>query len=82
MYGFWRLISFFICLSGFLIAGGILLFRGESFLMAVVRAIAAFAVLYIVQNMLGAILLAVVDTNAPVSISPANEADELQAQRN
>ena len=76
MQGFWRLISILICLSGFLIAGGVSLVRGESFFIAVVKAVLAFTALHVVENVLGGILVAVTGSSPGAVITPESRAEE------
>jgi len=56
MREFWRLISLLVCIVGFLLVGTVMLCRGESLLTAALTAIAAFAVLWIAQGFLRALL--------------------------
>lgn len=63
MRDFWRLISLFLGLGAFLITGIILLMEGESFHVAIVKAVLAFVSLFVVQNMLGEILVAAADSH-------------------
>ena len=60
MQDFWRLTTLLIAFAGFAITGGVLLSKGESLPMVIVKSVAAFAVLYIVQNYLGEALASVV----------------------
>jgi hypothetical protein len=60
MQDFWRLTNLLIALVGFVITGGVLLSKGESIPMVIVKSVLAFAVLYVVQNYLGEILSSVV----------------------
>jgi len=56
MKEFWRLVSLMVSLAGFLIVAGVLLLQGESLLSVVVKAVAAFAVLWVAQALLRALL--------------------------
>ncbi|MDO8683925.1 MAG: hypothetical protein Q7N50_10645, partial [Armatimonadota bacterium] len=57
MQDFWRLMSILVCLSGFAVTGGLLLYRGESLTLAIIKAIGAFVGLYVVFKTLGDILM-------------------------
>lgn len=61
MSGFWRFWNLIFSLIGFLVTGGILLYKGESFANTVVRAVISFIVLYAVQNLFGTILVSIAD---------------------
>jgi hypothetical protein len=56
MKGFWKLVSLLVSCAGFLVTCGLLLYRGETFLGAALRATIVFVLLGIVQNFLGSIL--------------------------
>jgi len=56
MREFWQLANLMISLAGFLIVAGVLLWGGESLLPAALRAAAAFAVLWVAQAVLRALL--------------------------
>ena len=60
MQDFWRLTSLLIALIGFIITGGWLLTKGELLPMVIVKSVLAFAVLYVAQNYIGAILSSVI----------------------
>jgi hypothetical protein len=63
MHDFWKLISLFLGLGAFMLTGVILLIQGESLQVAVIKAIVAFVALFVVQNLLGGILVAVTDSH-------------------
>lgn len=64
MQGFCRLTSVIIALTGFAITGGLLLSMGESLPFIIIKAVAVFAVLFVVQNFLGGMLISVTGTNS------------------
>jgi membrane protein implicated in regulation of membrane protease activity len=82
MQEFWQLVSLLVCLAGFLITGGFLLLRGDSLLVAVIRAVISFAVLYVVQKVLGAILTGVTGSGSPTQVKPPERSEEERAGRN
>ncbi len=67
MQGFWKLTTVVIALTGFLITGGLLLSKGEAVAEIIWKSIAVFAVLQIVGNFLGGILLSVVNSSQPTN---------------
>lgn len=77
MQGFWRLISIFISLIGFAIAGVVPLVKGDPFEIAVFKAICAFVVLYTLQSALGAVLFAAVNSEA--SPAQAHESEDVDS---
>lgn len=74
MQSFWRLLNIIISVIGFLIAGGLALFREDPFEIIVLKAVGAFVLLYYVQNTMGSILLSVCGTTKIVDRSAANDA--------
>jgi uncharacterized membrane protein YedE/YeeE len=64
---FWQLVSIIICLACFIAVGTVLLMEGISFPDAVLRASAAFGVIYILQHLFGAIFRSAV---GPVETKP------------
>ena len=81
MQGFWQLFSILISLLGFAITGALLLVRGDSLALAAVKAVAAFVALYIVQRMLGGILIAVAGSGLRIpSKAASSETQKDQAE--
>jgi hypothetical protein len=79
---FWRLASLIICSVGFFAVLVAQLVNEVTFTDAVFRAVLAFAVIYVVQNIFGSILTAVVNTNSQAltqSATPTEEADDQQS---
>jgi|GEM_PF-2822495 len=83
MAEFWRLVTIMICLVGFLATGCVLLARGETLFLAVLRAVSVFVGLFVVQKLLGAILVfAVGYKSAPSARAAEAQPDEVRPQRN
>ena len=82
MAEFWQLISIFVCLTGFLIAGGLLLIRGEPLSGAIARGVVVAVVLYVIQRVLGGILVAVTDSDSAVTVKPTADGEDPKALRN
>jgi membrane protein implicated in regulation of membrane protease activity len=57
MEGFWQIISLVISLLGFAVVGVLSLWHGTGALEAVLRAVAAFLVLWKIQSLMHALLL-------------------------
>lgn len=64
MQGFWKLTTVLIGLTGFTITGVVLLIKGDDLVDVVLKALAVFVVVYVVQNFLGGILFSVSETSA------------------
>ena len=76
MQGFWKLVSVLIALAGFTATGVVLLMKGDGLADVVIKAISVFAVLYVVQQFLGGILISVSSTNT------ASTDTEAQSEQN
>lgn len=71
MQDFWRLTSVLIALAGFAVTGGWLFMRGESIPLTIVKAVLAFAALYMVQGYLGGILMSATGATPVTHSKPA-----------
>lgn len=81
MQGFWKLTSIIISLTGFLITGGYLLYIGEELPGVIIRSVSVFAILFIVQNVLGGILSAVTGFGQEVTVEPVVEKENPEEQK-
>ena len=72
MQSFWQLVSLMTSLAGFLVVGGVLLMNGESLLSTVIKAVLAFAGLWIAQSVLRGLLGLAAESSAAGSGSNAD----------